>query len=49
VWQANVAALRDLVGRVTPEGGEDEQDPGSRTAVVRAAIRNRLRRRGAGG
>jgi ATP-dependent Clp protease ATP-binding subunit ClpA len=42
LWQANLVAIRDLVERVGPG---DDPDQGSRAAIVRAAIRNRLRRR----
>jgi ATP-dependent Clp protease ATP-binding subunit ClpA len=42
MWQANLLALQQLVERVDP-GEEGEQT--SRAAAVRAAIRNRLRRR----
>jgi ATP-dependent Clp protease ATP-binding subunit ClpA len=46
IWQANVAALQDLVERVDPK---EDDEPGSRAAIVRAAIRHRLRRRTGGG
>jgi ATP-dependent Clp protease ATP-binding subunit ClpC len=42
MWQANLLALQQLVERVDP--GEEGEQP-SRAAAVRAAIRNRLRRR----
>ena len=46
LWQANVDALRALVGRVDPGDDEDTPAGGSgRSAIVRAALRNRLRRR----
>jgi hypothetical protein len=46
IWQANVAALRELVERVDPQ---QDEEPEGRAASVRAAIRNRLRRRAGGG
>jgi ATP-dependent Clp protease ATP-binding subunit ClpC len=49
LWQATVAGLRDLVERVKPDAAEEEQEPASRAAIVRAALRNRLRRRSGGG
>jgi ATP-dependent Clp protease ATP-binding subunit ClpA len=45
LWQAIQAALRDLVERVDPA---NDPEPGSRAAIVRTAIRNRLRRRAGG-
>ncbi len=42
LWQANLLALQQLLDRVDPAG---EPDQPSRAAAVRAAIRNRLRRR----
>jgi ATP-dependent Clp protease ATP-binding subunit ClpA len=45
LWQAIQAALRDLVERVDPA---QDPEPGSRAAIVRTAIRNRLRRRTGG-
>jgi ATP-dependent Clp protease ATP-binding subunit ClpC len=42
MWQANLLALQQLVERVDPGEGADQT---SRAAAVRAAIRNRLRRR----
>jgi ATP-dependent Clp protease ATP-binding subunit ClpC len=45
LWRANVDALRDLVERLTPGVDELDQESSSRAAAVRAAIRNRLRRR----
>ncbi|MCU1501653.1 MAG: ATP-dependent Clp protease ATP-binding subunit [Ilumatobacteraceae bacterium] len=43
MWQSTVNALQQLVSRVEPD---DDEDSTSRTAIVRAALRNRLRRRG---
>jgi hypothetical protein len=42
LWQANLAALQQLLARVDPAAEPDET---GRAATVRAAIRNRLRRR----
>ena len=42
LWEANLDALRELLERVEPT---EEGDQGGRAAIVRAAIRNRLRRR----
>jgi len=42
LWQANLAALQQLLARVDPVAEPDET---GRAATVRAAIRNRLRRR----
>ena len=42
LWQANLIALQQLLERVDPSA---EPDQPSRAAAVRAAIRNRLRRR----
>ncbi len=44
LWQATLTALQQLLDRVEPV---EEPEPASRTALVRAAIRNRLHRRGA--
>jgi ATP-dependent Clp protease ATP-binding subunit ClpA len=42
LWQANLIALQQLLERVDPAGEPDQR---SRAAAVRAAIRDRLRRR----
>ena len=42
LWLANLVALRELARACRPE---EKADQGGRTAIVRAAIRNRLRRR----
>ncbi len=45
LWRGNVDALRELVERLSPAVDELDQESAGRAAAVRAAIRNRLRRR----
>jgi hypothetical protein len=44
LWRANVGALQEIAARLTPPDSDDAASAG-RAASVRAAIRNRLRRR----
>jgi ATP-dependent Clp protease ATP-binding subunit ClpA len=46
VWRAIVTALQQLLAETDPADDDEDDDGSGRTSAVRAALRNRLRRRG---